>query len=205
MVHSGVGFTTVKYPAEEKGRGKRFHTGQCLSIRPYSGWVGHISSDLPDRSELKWGQIVRLAWMFAWRSAGATLPHTSYSVICEAICFILFLCAWLLHRLFSICLPTLTSPSTAAPQSLHPSLQCWIIETDWSSCSQLCVRVERDRRERRRQKRGRYGGQAHPCLKRGFCREPQAGCQVCRPCTSGRFLSLWKWVYARADVPSLNA
>lgn len=106
--------------------------------------------------------------------------------------------------LFSICLPTLTSPSTAAPQSLHPSLQCWIIETDWSSCSQLCVRVERDRRERRRQKRGRYGGQAHPCLKRGFCREPQAGCQVCRPCTSGRFLSLWKWVYARADVPSLN-
>lgn len=106
--------------------------------------------------------------------------------------------------LFSICLPTLTSPSTAAPQSLHPSLQCWIIETDWSSCSQLCVRVERDRRERRRQKTGRYGGQAHPCLKRGFCREPQAGCQVCRPCTSGRFLSLWKWVYARADVPSLN-
>lgn len=43
MVHSGVGFSTVKYPAEEKGRGKSFHTGQCLSIRPQSGWVGHIT------------------------------------------------------------------------------------------------------------------------------------------------------------------
>ena len=94
---------------------------------------------------------------------------------------------------FSICLLTLTSPSFAAPHSPHPSLRCWIIETDWSSCSQLCVRVERDGRKGERQKRGeRYGGQTHPCLKRGFCRGPRAGCQVCCWCTLGRFLTLWE-------------
>lgn len=86
----------------------------------------------------------------------------------------------------------LRSPSfCCSSKSSSPSLRCWIIETDWSSCSRLCVRVERDRGERKRQKRGRYGGQTHPCLKRGFCREPQAGCQVCHWCSSGRFLTLW--------------
>lgn len=109
----------------------------------------------------------------------APLPYALASLCCEPIFFIFSpLCIPLLMSFF-ICLLMLTSHPLLLLKVLIPSLRHWIIETDWSSCSQLCVRVEREKDEKERdKKRGRYGGQTHPCLKGGFCREPQAGCQV---------------------------
>lgn len=66
----------------------------------------------------------------------------------------------------------------------------------WDRLKQLLSALRqswgRQKRKKETKKKGRYGGQIHPCLKRGFCREPRAGCQVCRWCTAGTFLTLWE-------------
>lgn len=81
-------------------------------------------------------------------------------------------------------------PSFCCSSSLAPVLNYW--DRLKQLLSALRQSWERQKRKEKRQKRGRYGGQTHPCLKMGFCREPQAGCQVCRSCKSGRFLTLWE-------------
>lgn len=112
--------------------------------------------------------------------------HTSLTptatLICDSIVVILTLCILLLMSVFMSLLTHFSS--FPASQSPHPSLQCWIIETDSSSCSQLCVRVERDRKERNKETVGRL---IHVLIE-GFVK----GLRHDVRCTSGIFPTLWE-------------
>ena len=89
--------------------------------------------------------------------------------------------------------PNSRFPSFCCSSSLRSSVEL-LRQTETAAlsfASELRETEEKEKRQKRERERGGSGGQTHPCLKTGFCREPRAGCQVCRSCTSGRFLTLW--------------
>lgn len=144
--------------------------------------------------ELEWDRVVRL--MYVWvnicqQASHYLLKSQLLSLYCEPKFFILSLCIALLMSFF-ICLPTLTSHLLLLLKVLIPRFSVELLRQTEAAALSFASELRETGEERKRQKRGRYGGQTHPCLKRGFCREPQAGCQVCRWCTSGSFLTLWE-------------
>lgn len=121
---------------------------------------------------LKWDRVVRHMCTFAWRSTRASLPMSPHLTCrCSDELYIFVFNTSLFKNVFLNLPPNSRFPSSQSP---HPSLRCWIIETDWSSCSQLCVRVKRETEEER--ERGKEGWWAGSSMFKdgGF-----VGCQVC--------------------------
>lgn len=93
---------------------------------------------------------------------------------------------------FLICLLTLASHPL---QVLIPRFAVELLrQTEAAALSFASELRERQKRKEREGKRD--GGQAHPCLKTGDLLDVR--------CAAGDFLTLWRQIYARTDVPSWN-